>query len=238
MENNKTLKFDAHVHSSGVSRCSRVTYRQIVDQKLAQGYDGAVLTNHCQWFYYEPSEHAAFMKRFVEEFKSAEAYAREKNFRLILGLEVTLHDPSYNDWLLYGATEAFLLNTPCLYELSQKQAFELCRDNGIVFVQAHPFRNSGWGDERYMHGVEINCTGGDLERADEVVERAKQRGLLVTCGTDYHGPDRTFRGGTFLPAWVETSVELAEYLRGASATELFLEDRTLSVPVPKGFFQK
>lgn len=233
-------KIDVHVHSKGVSTCSCVSVEELVEQKLAQGYDGMVLTNHCQAWYYDPPQHGEYVKSVLAEYERGRAYGAQRNFRVLLGLEVTINKPFYSDWLLYGVTGEFLAKTPCLYNLNQRELFELCEENGVVLVQAHPYRaNRSYcedmrpGDPRYMHGVEINCTEGDLEKKDEVLALARQNGLLVTCGTDYHGPNRTFRGGMYLPEGVERSADLACYLRQTDETNLFLEEEMIVFPIKR-----
>jgi hypothetical protein len=214
------IKIDPHVHSKGVSLCSRLTCEEIIDSKRALGYDGAVLTNHCQRWYYPAEEHKYFIERVIEEFSRGKAYADKVGFRWYLGIEVSLDDPHYADWLLYGVTEEFLRATPCLYNLSQKELFDLCEEWGIVLIQAHPFRQSPC-DPRYMHGVERNCSSGDLDKTELVEEFAKQHGLLVTCGTDYHFTENNYFGGIFVPKSCTTAKELAEYLRRAGEVTVF-----------------
>ncbi len=41
------MLIDAHMHTSGISPCSRRTPAQIIAQCLADKTDGFVLTNHC-----------------------------------------------------------------------------------------------------------------------------------------------------------------------------------------------
>ena len=216
----KFLKIDPHVHSKGVSRCSHLTCEEIIDAKIELGYDGVILTNHCQEWYYPEEEHKNYVERVIEDFARGKAYADGKNFRFYLGLEVTLLLPHYADWLLYGVTEKFLRASPCLYKLSQEELFELCEKWGIVLVQAHPFRQSPC-DPKYMHGVEINCTDCDLDKIPLVEAFAKEHDLLVTCGTDYHALNRVYRGGIFLPESCQTSADVAKYLREAGQTVVF-----------------
>ena len=214
------LKIDPHVHSVDISRCSRVTCEEIIDEKMRLGYDGVVLTNHCQEWYYPPEEHTAYIERVLEECARGKAYAHQKGFRFYLGLEVTLTCPHYADWLLYGVTEEFLRKTPCLYALSQKELFTLCAENGVLLVQAHPFRQSPC-DPEYMHGVEINCSDGDLDKIAPVEEFAARHGLLVTCGTDYHSVERTYRGGIYVPESCETAADIAAYIQKTGALRVF-----------------
>ncbi len=218
----KLLKIDMHVHTKAISLCSQIDGEALIDAKIEEGYDGVVLTNHCQPWYYPPEEHASYIERVIEEFHRGKEYADRRNFRFYLGLEITLiKEGRYADWLLYGATEEFLRKTPCLYQLTQKELFELCDSAGIILIQAHPFRGGGepWAPT-YMHGVEINCTEGDIEKKALVMEFAQKHRLLVTCGTDYHGVARACRGGIAVPEGCETSEELARYIKKGSGTIL------------------
>lgn len=232
------IKIDPHTHSSGISMCSHAVIEKIVDNKIAQGYDGAVLTNHCQAWYYQPSEHTAFMQRFVEEFYHGKKYATEWGFRLLLGIEVSISDPFYSDWLLYGVTEEFLLRSPCLYQLNQKQLFALCQDNGVTLIQAHPFRAPMRPAEpKYMHGVEINCSTGDLIFKDAVLRFASEENLLVVCGTDYHGKN-PFVGGTYAPDGVQSGKDFGNYLATAKETRIFFGEEEFTVQTPLGRSEK
>ena len=222
------IKIDTHTHSSGVSKCSRVTCEELIDQKIALGYDGAVLTNHCQAWYYQPEEHSAWAKNFLEEYERGRQYAKARNFPFLLGIEITLNEPHYADWLVYGVTEEFLRDVPAPYRLKQRELFEICKTYGMVMVQAHPYRQMP-GEVEYMHGIEINCTPGDLQKAEEVIAFARQNKRLVTCGTDYHGADRDFFGGMRIPKEIETGVEFAQYLLSATETNIFLADNHLTL---------
>jgi hypothetical protein len=227
--NSHNIKIDTHIHSNGVSFCSQVSSEQIIDEKLRLGIDGIILTNHCQSHYYPPEKHDEYIEKVIAEFNRAKEYGEKKNFLVMLGLEVSIFEPSYNDWLLYGVTEEFLRSSPCFYQLNQRSLFELCEKNGILLVQAHPFRNSGWGVNELMHGAEVNCSPGDLPLKDEVIEIACARNLTVTCGTDYHSSDRP-NCGMVVPDFIKTSVDFANYLKTTDYTELFFENETVLVP--------
>lgn len=218
----KFIKIDPHVHSNAISRCSHVSCEEIIDEKIKLGYDGVILTNHCQEWYYPKEEHEKYVEQVIADFLRGKAYADKKGFRFYLGLEVTLMLPNYSDWLLYGVTEEFLRKTPCLYLLSQEELFALCEESGVLLVQAHPYRQAPC-DPNLMHGVEINCNDGDLEKIPLVEKFAAEHGLLVTCGTDYHSWSRTYRGGIYIPKKCETAVDIAEYIRKTGEVRVFYE---------------
>ena len=208
---------DPHVHSNEISRCSKLSVEEVIDNKIALGYDGAILTNHCQPWYYEKHEHKEEIKKYIEVFEKGRIYAENKNFILMLGIEVTLTVPRYSDWLLYGLTEDILLNSPCLYALTQKELYEFCERNGVVLVQAHPYREPIEPcDPKYMDGVEINCHPfhGDLPRKDKVVAFAKGNSLIITCGVDYHETVMDIKAGMIVPDEIKTAKDFGEYLKG------------------------
>ena len=231
------LRIDPHVHSSGASFCSKVTCEEIVDAKIGLSYDGVVLTNHCQPWYYQPEEHKEWARKFIAEYERGRQYARSKGFRFFLGIEVSVSLPAYSDWLLYGVTEKFLKEADCLYQLDQRTLFALCRAYNVVMVQAHPLRQQLL-DTRYMHGIEINCTPGDLEKRATIEHLANDYDLMVTCGTDYHSEDRVYRGGILIPDTVTDSEELATYFRSTDKTRIFTGDRLEEYPVFPALWQK
>ena len=238
MEMRKFIKIDTHVHTSGVSRCAQHTFQQAIDQKIKEGYDGLIMTNHCQSWYYAPTEeeHKQFVQKVIDEYHSAVAYAKDKGFRVMLGLEVTITNPFYSDWLLFGVTEAFLKTSPILYQLSQRELFALCEKENIFLVHAHPLRPTPFGEQYsvgerdFLRGVEINCSNGDLDKKDEIIEIAQEMGVVVTCGSDYHGRASYTPGAMIVPSWVETSVDFARYLKETDETWLIMGDKELKVP--------
>lgn len=230
------LRIDMHVHTKGVSKCSCVSVEEAVDLKIADGYDGFVLTNHCQSFYYPEREHGKYIESVIDEYKRAKDYGMLKGFKVFLGLEVSIHDPFYSDWLLYGATEEFLRDTPCLYKLNQRELYKVCQDGGVLLVQAHAYRSNltycddmrpGYPDS--LDGLEINCTPRDFDTREKILATAKEMGKFVVCGTDYHAPDGRVKGGTFLPRTLRTAKEIADYLRKIEKTELFFGKENISV---------
>ena len=220
---------DPHTHSNEISLCSRISLNDIVDVKKQAGYGGIVITNHCQPWYYVQNEHAEFMKKFVNVYKEGKKYADTVGFKVMLGIEVSINDPLYTDWLIYGLSEKDLLSSPCLYMLNQKELFEFCESCGAILVQAHPFRGEMRPlDPEYMRGVEVNCQPNDLKRKDDVIAFAKQNGLLLTSGVDYHGREMTMFCGMEVPDDTETSADFAKCLKEGKA-KLFIDGKVLEI---------
>ena len=207
------IKIDLHTHALPISKCSKLTCRELIDLKIKQGYGGMVLTDHCLFAYYSPMPYKEYVEEVIQVFNDACEYGKKYDFIVFLGLEVTIQNP-YGDWLLYGVTEEFLRGTPPLSELSQKELYEVCKEANVLMVAAHPFRGGEFSRELpYMDGVELNCFPTDYEKRQQVFAFGKEKGFLLTCGTDCHGEDERFCGGILIPKSIKNSVELAEYIK-------------------------
>ena len=227
------MKIDTHVHSSGISKCSRVTFKEIVQNKMQAGYQGAILMNHCQPWYYEPEYYKEWIEAFIEEFNLAREYGKEVGFTFFLGIELSVSTPRWADFLLFGVTEQFLRETFDLCSLSQRQAYELCKKHGVLMVQAHPYRETFEPlDAQFMDGVEINCSRSDIHTRSKVEAFAKEHGLALTVGTDYHIPYPGDVGGLIIPDGITNSVELVNYLKNSEQLTLFIGDEIIQ---SKGF---
>lgn len=225
------MLIDPHVHSKAISLCSIASVEEIIDFKKSHGYKAAVLVNHCQPWYYDKSEHKENMQKHIAEYLKGKKYAESNGFKLFLGIEVTVTVPFYADFLLYGVTEEFLLNSPCLYALSQSELYELCRNSGVVLIQAHPFRAPITpAAPNVTDGYEINCQTNDLLNKDAVLDLAASTGKFVTAGTDYHGRKQDeYLGGMIVPGDINSATEFAEYLKTADKTELYLNGKIIEV---------
>ncbi len=227
------MKIDTHVHSSGISKCSRVTYEEIVKNKLSAGYNGAVLMNHCQPWYYEPYHLCVWMEDFIDEFKRAYNYGKEHGFTFFLGIEVSISIPRWADFLIFGVTEEFLRNAPDMCRISQTMLYEYCQKHGALMVQAHPLRpDFELLDANYMDGVELNMSGIDVNTHAQVEELARVHNLALTVGTDYHSADSKAVGGIVVPDDITNSVELCSYFKQSKQLQTFIGDE---VTLRRGF---
>lgn len=194
------MLIDAHIHSKGISRCSRLTVQQVLDRCAQDHTQGIVLTNHFKESYInEPFRD--WVKRFVEEYEDAKAYGEQIGIQVLFGAEVTLSRTPNIDYLLYGLPPEEFPSVPVLYTYTQKELYRYCCANRALLIQAHPYRNGAVPqDPRFLHGVEINCH--PLYKTNEkqrVTAFAKAHDLLLTCGSDYHGDTYKPRCGIEMP---------------------------------------
>jgi len=91
----------------------------------------------------------------------------------------------------------FAQGKPCYVEMdfpSLAEAIEMIKNNGGKAVLAHPANNLKGRFELFdeiaktgIDGVEAFCSYHDEQTAKYFYEKALEFGLMVTCGSDYHG---------------------------------------------------
>lgn len=208
------MLIDAHIHTSGISRCSRRSSLEIIAQCMVDKIDGFVLTNHCDISYTKECGWEEWCKRYNEEFYFTKAAGEQYNIKVFYGIEVETTEVKAVHYVIYGMTPEDLLKAPELYHLKQKELFEYCVANNFALVQAHPYRNGCVPQNpAYLHGVEVSCH--PLYRttmSEHVFAFAKEHGLFVTCGSDFHGDTYKPRCGVYIPENIKTEREFKEYL--------------------------
>ena len=179
---------ELHAHTSGVSPCAKHTPEEVVDLYRANGYTTLVLTNH----YTEKNlksagnswkEQAEF---YLSDYIRMRDYAKE-SLHILLGMELRFCD-SANDYLVFGLDEALIRNHPNLYEMDLKTFYALAKKNGLLVVQAHPFRNGmKVSNPDYLDGYEVyNGHPTHDSRNDIALEWCRKYHKIPTSGTDFH----------------------------------------------------
>lgn len=214
---------EMHCHSSGISYCSHISYNELVDATLSAGFDAMVLTNHYCRDYLKAISFEEWIEDYIQEYNLAEQYGKSVGMKVFLGVEVTVdYDPGIH-MLLYGITPEMLRRDKNLFEKSLEELSDYCRSNDITLIQAHPFRYGRTVQNPIMlDGIEVNCHAGyEGAHTSEIIRIAKENGLSVTCGNDYHG-DTAYRprGGMILPDDIETAQDLAKYIKNTSEFHL------------------
>ncbi|MCE5259295.1 MAG: PHP domain-containing protein [Chloroflexi bacterium] len=92
------------------------------------------------------------------------------------------------------------------YKISPEQAITLIRQAGGIAVLAHPWYTQHlvtYLAEAGLAGLEAYYPGYTADMSAALVRLARQHGLLVTCGSDFHGLERLPNnplGGASMPA--------------------------------------
>jgi len=208
------MLIDAHIHTSGISRCSKRTPAQIIAQCIVDKTDGFVLTNHCDESYTRDIGYCGWCRKYNEEFYLTKELGDYYNIKVFFGIEVETTAVKKVHYLIYGMTPEDLLNSPELYLLNQKELFEYCVANGFALFQAHPYRKGTVPqDPAYLHGVEISCHPLYKTTMSESIRKfAKEHNLYVSCGSDFHGDTYKPRCGMFVPDNIRDERQLKEYI--------------------------
>lgn len=68
---------DLHAHSSGISKCCRIPYNEVIQTALQNGIDAIVLTNHYQSSYIGEDGLDGFVERYIDEYcRSVRSFGR------------------------------------------------------------------------------------------------------------------------------------------------------------------
>lgn len=220
------MKTEMHVHTSEVSPCARVGARDMVALYHQAGYDAVVVTDHFNNYVLERYKGSDEQKvdRYLEGYRAAKEEGERLGVKVFFGVESNLL-LEHADFLFYGATPDFLYEYPKLYELSQKEAYEVCCRHKILLLQAHPFRHQGVRNPEYMHGMEVY--NGNLRNPSHNALTAQfvlqYPQFILTSGSDFHMYEDACCGGMVLPE-VSDEAGLAKALREGDGVSLIRFD--------------
>lgn len=211
-------KTELHAHTCEVSPCADLTAQEVAERYIADGYTSLVITNHyCptiidRWegTWTEKAE------RFLAPYRTMKAYAGER-LNVILGCELRFRE-NFNDYLILGIDEEFIITHPNLHDMTLKSFSELAHEKGYLIVQAHPFRNGMTVvNPAYLDGVEaFNGHVGHDSRNPIADAWAKMHGLLRTAGTDFHHPHQSGVAGILTDEPIRSGNELVAVLKSGN----------------------
>ena len=242
----KPYKTELHCHTKSVSACAWDEPEHLIGTYLREGYDAIVVTDHLNDYTFWNMAKIARKERGcrylpegfdmsildrseagtatwddkVDFLLAGPAFLRQiagDRIRILLGAEIRLWD-SDNDYLLYGLTEDFLRSHPDLNQKKLREVSRICRDAGVLLVQAHPFRvGSRIMHPSFLDGAEV-FNGANSENSNNRVAAlwAETYGLIPTSGSDYHFATHEACGGIRTDTPVTSEKQLAEVLRSGS----------------------
>lgn len=211
--------FEMHAHSCEVSACAHASAVQLSKLYTEKGYTGIVSTNHMNSHTFSSvglsdapwsvkAEHFLSGYRILKE-------AADGRLIVLLGMEITFYgDP--NDYLVYGVTEDFVKNNGDLMALGNKAFSSLAHKNGLLFVQAHPFRRGmRIVDWNILDGYEIFNGNPRHDSSNEISAHwAELHGKrIVTSGSDFHDVGDEGTGGIYFGKTINSNKELADALK-------------------------
>lgn len=227
-----SYKYQMHIHTSPCSACGRMSPAELCQALYEKGYQGTVLTNH---FYHGNSGVdrslswndfvSAYEKDYLECLEEAKKYDLDIIFSveevLIPGLEI----------LCYGVTPEILYANPELRDCTPERKVEILRQNGVLLIQPHPFReafyipNPGHLPLEYIDGVEVYNRGNSTQEMNQkAVDFANENPHLIkTSSADAHTVDRVDCGGIITEKRIKNPKDLVSTLRNGNYTLIIPE---------------
>ena len=211
------FKTELHCHSSEASPCSTESAESLVEIYTKAGYDTVVLTNHyCPDVYnlkkFENiGQYVDYLMAAGEKMKKA----AEGKLNVIIGAEIRFKCNG-NDYLWFGNFEEYMRKTPEIFDLTPREFFDICNQNGWLLIQAHPFRNNATvSNPEFIHGIEVY--NGHIKHPERnfIAEMwaNEYTHLIKTSGTDLHYEYVPATGGILTEEKITTIEQLVEILK-------------------------
>ena len=208
------FKTETHVHTSEVSRCSRLAAAEMVRLYHEAGYHTVFVADHFQdntlmalgdipW----EEKVDAFFKGYELAKEAGEKYG----VTVLPSAEVGLRTIS-NHYLVYGIDRDFFKKREDILSLSPEEFSAYAKEKGVVIVQAHPFRDGANSPTpTLVDAIEVynlNCYHENY--TEKAYSLAVEYGLPMTAGSDSHCIKDVAASGVM----TETPIELVEdYVR-------------------------
>ena len=214
--------YEMHAHVKEVSTCSGTFAKKMVECYTDKGYSGLVLTDHMNnsTFRVPKKENVSWDEKvdhFLTGFNIVKKEAQGK-FNVLLGMEINFYNHP-NDYLVYGVTEDFLRSHGDLMAMKPQKFSKLVHENGLLMIQAHPFRRGMIVEDwKILDGYEIFNGNPRHHSSNEMAEiwaKAKNK-TIVTSGSDFHEPEDAALGGIYFNCPINTNDDLLRELRSGN----------------------
>lgn len=215
-------KYQLHIHTTPCSKCGGLTPETLCQALLEYGFQGGVITNH---FYHGNSgierngtTWSEFVSAYEQDYLACKAEAEKHGLDIIFSIEESVKHGI--EILCYGVTPEILYNNPQLIHGELDEWIRVMRENGVVIVQAHPFREAdyipvpGALPFEVLDGVEVFNRGNNTaEMNQKALDFATEHGLIQTSSADAHWPNHIPYGGILTEERITNEKELADLLR-------------------------
>ena len=213
-------KTELHTHTLLVSPCADTPLEDVVERYADAGYTTVFITDHYCDYVIDPAGETweQKMEHYLSGYRAMKEMARGK-FNVVLGCELRFLE-NFNDYLVFGMDEEFLLTHPELHKMTLKDFSAFAKENGLLLVQAHPFRTKMTVVKpQLLDGVEVfNGHRGHESKNYLANELANRYGLIKTSGSDFHHPNSVVSGGIMTDEPITTAQQLIEILRSGNYT--------------------
>lgn len=211
------MKIDLHIHTTGFSNCGQLSAAEIVSLYRAAGYDAIVITNHfnrisLKWF--QGNGGGDYLESYFGTVDQAAALGRKCGLTVLGGFELRF-DCNANDYLVYGMSKEQCRDFENIFAMTPAEFGEFARTSGILFYQAHPFRNGMTvTPPEHLFGIEVmNTHPRHDSRNDIALAWAEKYQLHRIAGSDCHRLDDIGSSAIFTDHPVKTIDDLVHVLK-------------------------
>lgn len=220
-------KTEPHLHTDEGSPCGKIPAKELVRLHAEAGYTTILVADHFGVDVVEriaAPDWAKTVKCFFAGYYAALEVAPQYGMYILPSPEFAFPG-NPNHYLAVGAGPDFFLAHPELADITLSALHALLNENGLILVQAHPFRGARCTpDPHNVDGLEVlnsHPRHYNPLHTEAALQIAKIYNLPITAGSDTHRPEDVARTGVYSEQPI-TSVE--EYMQ-------FLKDGLLT-PIP------
>ncbi len=217
------MKIDLHVHTSEISGCANVTADDAVRMYAEAGYDAIVITNHYASYNKHRFQNAGidFMTAFEACYEKAKAAGEKYGIKVLCGYELRFNQ-NENDYLVYGMTPKTARECDSIFAMTPREFSVFAKERGILFYQAHPFRNHMTVVyPAYLFGIETKNGNPRHDSRNDIADHwADKFSLHKIGGSDFHQPEDLASSGIETDCDVNTMEDLIEVLKKDAYTIL------------------
>ncbi|HEX2944843.1 MAG TPA: PHP domain-containing protein [Clostridia bacterium] len=193
------FKYETHLHTDETSPCGRVPAAEAVRIYRNAGYTGIVVTDHYSRGFFERllfKNWETKIDLYLAGYRKALDEGARSGLDVHLGMEIQFNE-NPNDYLVYGFDEQLLRAHKKLYRLGLENFRKLTAGSGVVIIQAHPFRPRMIpANPALIDGIEIYNGNPRHDSSNHLaLEYARENGLKMLSGSDFHQVQDAARGG-------------------------------------------
>ena len=217
-------KYETHLHTFPVSRCSKSSVRESLEYYKELGYDGVFITNHFLDGNINIDKTKPYHEKlrfYFSDYEEGLKIGQELGIKVFLGVELSDHG---TDFLVYGLDMQWFWDHPEIMEMEKTAELQLMMDSGALVIQAHPFRgrNPIRLFPRWVHGVEVG-NAHDVETNPLALQYCRHYGLIEFAGSDNHrGPGQRVLAGICCQQPISSVEDFIEKVKSGQA-EIFSE---------------
>ena len=183
------FKYQIHTHTAPTSKCARTSPAELAQALHEGGYSGCVVTNH---FYHGNTgvsrdlSWEEFVAPYERDYLECKRAGEQYGLDIIFGIEEGVENNA--EILCYGVTPELLYSHPELRECNNELWCKVMRENGVVVIQAHPYRSGRHPlPLELIDGIEVYNHSHSPEYNDSAeIFAAEHPELILTSGADTH----------------------------------------------------